>query len=245
MLYSYRRVSTDDQQLGPQAQADAIKRWGVCDTDFLDAGVSGSIPLCERPVGSKMIAMLQPGDTVIVSKLDRLFRSTADAAVTLDDWCKRDIKLVSLHEGFDMTTSMGKFMSSVMAAFAELERAMIRERTSAALQAKMARGEHHGAIPFGWNRANGKLVEHMVEQVVIRKARELKAAGLINYRVANYLNEHGYISKRGGQWTEKKVRMALAFDNRMRRIGVNNNPEVLHAATVNNPDRREPDQSEG
>ncbi len=241
MFHQYRRASTTEQQLGPQAQADVIGRWltnawqaGATDTvrDYLDAGVSGSIPLAERPDGAEMLASLNSGDTVIVAKLDRLFRSTADAATTLDDWCKRGIKFVSIHEGFDMTTSMGRFMASVMAAFAELERAMIRERTSAAIQRKIANGDHHGAIPYGWNRVKGKLSPRQDEQIVIAKIRELIDAKLTRSRVVDYLNTHNYYSKRGGLWTERKIYDTLDFDYRMRRIGVTLNPE---ATDVCNP----------
>lgn len=226
MRYSYRRVSTSRQELGPQAQADEIARWGAVDQDFCDLGVSGSIPIAERSEGAKLLSVLQDGDTVVVAKLDRLFRSVADAAITLDGWCKRDIKLVSLKESFDMTSPMGKFMSSVMAAFAELERAMIRERTSAALQAKLARGEHMGGIPYGWALVGGRLVEHPHEQNIIGMIRQWLSLGLKQHQVAEKLNRNGHVTKKGRVWTQESVSKALTSDAAVRKLGVSAiNPE--------------------
>src|SRR5438067_2366753 len=103
MSLAYRRCSTDDQQHGPKAQSDRIEAWArsqsmTIDQDFFDDGVSGSIPLADRPQGAVMLDALKrrAGERlVVVAKLDRLFRSVSDAALTLDAWSKAGIKLVA------------------------------------------------------------------------------------------------------------------------------------------------------
>jgi len=149
MIFSYRRCSLDDMHHGPAAQADRIEAWArnqnvLVERDFFDDGVSGSIPLAERPQGAVMLNALKKkaGERlVVVAKLDRLFRSVADAATTIDSWDKAGIKLVAIGENFDMGSPLGRAMAQLASVFAELERAMIRERTKAALASKKARGE--------------------------------------------------------------------------------------------------------
>ena len=67
---------------------------------------------------------------IVVAKIDRLFRSVADDAQSIVDFDKMGIELVAIAEGFDMTNPYGRAMAQMASVFAELERAMIRERTS-------------------------------------------------------------------------------------------------------------------
>src|SRR6185437_542026 len=108
---------------------------------------------------------------VIVAKLDRLFRSVADAASVIADFDKKGIELVAIAEGFDMTNPYGRAMAQMASVFAELERAMIRERTKSAMDVKRSRGERiSGHAPFGWDFSpNGYLVANAREQTVIAR----------------------------------------------------------------------------
>lgn len=207
MIYSYRRVSTEEQHNGPQAQADAIYRWRysanlpAIPVDFFDNGISGSVPLADRPQGAAMIAALTNGDTVVTAKLDRLFRSVANASATIDDWLKRDIKLVAIYENFDMSSPMGRAMAQMASVFAELERAMIRERTKAALQAKKARGAVLGSeAPYGLTLVNCGVVTNPAEQAVIDIIVQCREAGMKRSQIAAKLNKAGYKPRRGEQW---------------------------------------------
>jgi DNA invertase Pin-like site-specific DNA recombinase len=213
MIHAYRRVSKDEQTLGPQVQQEAILRWrgGRQEElrDWFDNGVSGGLALRDRPQGAEMLAALQPGDTMVTYKLDRAFRSTADAALTIDDWCRRGIVLVSLQEGFDLSSPYGRAMAQIMSAMAELERAMIRERTRAALQAKKARGERVGTVPYGWDSVGGKLVENPAEQAVIQDILSWYAAGLRMRRIAERLNERKVPAKKLGLWGVSSISAVL------------------------------------
>lgn len=222
MIYSYRRVSTTEQHNGPEAQIDAIRRYlsgnaslalAQPGADFFDDGVSGSVALSDRRQGAAMLRLLAPGDTVVILKLDRLFRSVADAALTMDEWCKRDIKLVSITEGFDMTTPYGKAMAHIMSAMAELERSMIGERTKAALAAKKARGERTGQVPYGSDLVDGLLVPNLVELTTIGVINEMSKAGVSSREIVRYLNQSNIHSKRGGKWHRRIVESVLSrFD---------------------------------
>lgn len=248
MIYSYRRVSTDEQLLGPQAQEDAIRRWlsgtmslalAQPDADFCDIGVSGSVPLASRPQGGELVCKLQPGDTIVIAKLDRMFRSVADAAVTLANWDKVGVKLVSIGEGFDMTNPYGRAMAQMASVFAELERALIASRTSAALQSKIARGDHHGGKPYGWDRSGGRLKENEAEQAVLHRMRLWRDLGLDQRHISERLNSEGVVTKKKRKWTQEKVCRALAVAERFRIIGLSPiNPE---ASNDNSPPARHPD----
>jgi DNA invertase Pin-like site-specific DNA recombinase len=223
MIFSYRRVSTDQQDLGAVAQADSIKRWVDSQNqtdrllagwkDFFDDGISGSVPISERPNGQAMCNALKSGDIVVCSRLDRLFRSVSDAATTMDDWAKKGITLVSIAENFDMTTPMGRAMCQMASVFAQLEREMIRSRTKAALAAKKARGECVGEVPYGhrrWLDNDGdRLIKEESEQSVIAQINTWKQDGNSASRIAMFLNALDIPAKKGGKWSATQVRRIL------------------------------------
>ena len=109
--FAYIRVSSDDQAdsgLGLEAQRQRITDYcrlkGLHLAEvFEDPGVSGGKPLASRPAGSQLLAAAYKSKAlVIVAKLNRLFRSVADAASVIADFDKKGIQLVALAEGFDM-----------------------------------------------------------------------------------------------------------------------------------------------
>lgn len=140
----YARVSRDDQNL--DMQKDALSAAG-CSLIFEDHGVSGA--RSSRPGLDAALSAVQTGDTLIVWKLDRLGRSTQHLLGLVTDLTARGIVFVSLRDSLTVAdTGLGKFFLTVLAAIAELERDMIRERTCESLAAKRRRGE-----PLGRRRA--------------------------------------------------------------------------------------------
>jgi DNA invertase Pin-like site-specific DNA recombinase len=146
----YVRVSSEEQAdsgLGLEAQRQRITAY--CDLKglhlvevFEDPGISGGKSLASRPAGSQLLATALKSKTpVFVAKLDRLFRSVADAANVIADFDKKGIQLVAIAESFDMGSPYGRAMAQMASVFAELERAMIRERTRSAMSVKRWRGE--------------------------------------------------------------------------------------------------------
>ena len=158
---SYIRVSSEEQAdsgLGLEAQRQRIAAYCTMKglhlaEEFEDPGISAGKPLASRPAGSKLLAAAKKSKAVVVvAKLDRLFRSVADAANVIDDFDKRGIQLVAIAESFDMTSPYGRAMAQMASVFAELERAMIRERTRSAMSVKRSRGQRiNGHAPCGWD----------------------------------------------------------------------------------------------
>ena len=142
MKYGYARVSTDDQN--PALQLAALKKAG-CRTIFKDEGVSGTIS--NRPALSRCIKKLEPGDTLIVWKLDRLGRSLRDLILLLDDLKHRGVKFRSVTEAIDTDTPTGRAMWMMIGLLAELERSLIIERTREGVRVARANGVKFGRKP--------------------------------------------------------------------------------------------------
>ena len=216
----YIRVSSEEQAdsgLGLEAQRQriaaycAMKGLRLAEV-FADPGISGGKHLASRPAGSQLLAAALKSKTpVIVAKLDRLFRSVADAANVIADFDKKGIQLVAIAESFDMGSPYGRAMAQMASVFAELERAMIRERTRSAMSVKRARGERiSGHAPFGWDVARGgRLVRNAREQEVIARVRRLRAQGLSYRGIATRLDHEGIRPKRGKRWIHTTVKSIL------------------------------------
>jgi DNA invertase Pin-like site-specific DNA recombinase len=138
MKYGYARVSTLDQNL--DMQIDALNRVG-CDRIYQEK-VSGKKD--DRPELSRCLDALRPGDSLVVYKLDRLGRSTFKLLELTSEFEKNGIDFISIVDGIDTTTPVGRFFFRTMASIAELERDIIVERTQAGLQAARARGRIGG-----------------------------------------------------------------------------------------------------
>ena len=142
MKVGYVRVSTFDQNL--ERQIDELKKHG-CETIFQDkcSGLKSS-----RPEFDKMLKYnLRDGDQLVVLELFRLGRSLLDLIKVLDELKKRDITIITLKEGINTSTSMGKAMFQMAGIFAEIERDYIIERTKSGLKAAHARGRRGGRKP--------------------------------------------------------------------------------------------------
>jgi putative DNA-invertase from lambdoid prophage Rac len=146
--------------------------WGLMHGLQLDAvvveeGVSGSVPVAERPAGGPLFARLQAGDVVIAPKLDRLFRSALDALQTVEALKARGVALHLLDLGGDISgNGLSKLFLTIAAAFAEAERDRIRERVGQVKADQKARGRYlGGARPFGFTIGDdGALIEDEREQ---------------------------------------------------------------------------------
>ncbi len=139
MLIGYARISTHDQTLN--LQMDALKSAG-CEKVFTDEGISGS--KTDRPGLNEALEYARSGDTITVWRLDRLGRSLPHLIQVVNALADRGVEFKSLKETIDTSTAGGKLVFHVMAAMAEFERDLIRERTNAGLAAAKARGRNGG-----------------------------------------------------------------------------------------------------
>ena len=138
MLIGYARISTHDQTLA--LQKDALEKAG-CEKIFTDT-VSGT--KAERKGLSEALSQLRSGDTLVVWRLDRLGRSLRHLIDTITKLADRGVGFKSLTENIDTTTSGGKLVFHIFGALAEFEREIIRERTTAGLDAARSRGKVGG-----------------------------------------------------------------------------------------------------
>jgi DNA invertase Pin-like site-specific DNA recombinase len=142
MLVGYMRVSLADDRQSVDLQRDALLAAGVDDRHLYSDKASGARD--DRPGLKACLAYLKAGDTLVVWKLDRLARSIRQLIETVEDLEQRKIGLRSLTEAIDTTTPGGRLVFHVFAALAEFERSVIRERTTAGLEAACARGRKGG-----------------------------------------------------------------------------------------------------
>ena len=138
-VYGYARVSTDGQTLAAQ---DAALHAAGCAKVYAEK-VSGAVT--DRKALAKALSVLKEGDTLIVTRLDRLARSTRDLLNTLDTIAKKGAGFKSLADAWaDTTTPHGRLMLTVLGGLAEFERELIRARTGEGRARAKARGVHMG-----------------------------------------------------------------------------------------------------
>jgi DNA invertase Pin-like site-specific DNA recombinase len=202
-IYGYARVSTSRQaDEGESLEVQQRQIEGYChmhalalDAVFVERGVSGSLPVTERPQGAALWGRLQRGDTVIAAKLDRLFRSALDALQTVERFKQFGISLVLLDLGGDISANgLSKLFLTIAAAFAEAERDRIRERVAGTKADQKARGRYLGGkVPFGKQvGVNGELVDVPAEQAAIVKMQTMRQSGASLRTIADAMQAAGF-----------------------------------------------------
>ena len=156
MMVGYARVSTDGQSL--EAQQAALKAAGA-ERIFAEK-VSGAVT--DRKALAKALAGLQTGDILLVTRLDRLARSTRDLLNILDAISKAGAKFKSLADAWaDTTTPHGELMITILAGLATFERHLIRARTDEGRKRAQSRGVRFGR-PI-------KLTRYQIEEALARR----------------------------------------------------------------------------
>ncbi len=133
-VYLYCRVSTEGQTVEPQLLQSMARFPGAIIRAETASGIK------ERPVLEALTAELAEGDTLVVAALDRLGRRTIDILSRLEQLLARGVRVESLREGPVSNGATGKFLVSIMASFAEMERTLISERTKQALASLKTNG---------------------------------------------------------------------------------------------------------
>jgi putative DNA-invertase from lambdoid prophage Rac len=143
-VFAYGRVSTKDQTTENQRQE--IERAGyVVEYWFADEGVSGKTSASQRPQFKALLGQIRNGETLVVSKLDRLGRDAHDVGATIKALAARKIEVIVLQLGkLDLTSPPGKLMLNMLAAVAEMERDLLVERTQAGLARAKSEGKTLG-----------------------------------------------------------------------------------------------------
>ncbi len=216
----YLRVSTDEQtdsRAGLNAQLDScrayIGRNGAGQAEiFSDEGISGAAGIEKRPGLLQAIAALEKGDALLVSKRDRMGRDPIVTAMIESAISRKGARVVSAAgEGTDGNTPSDVLMRRMIDAFAEYERLIIKARTSSALQAKKARKERVGSIPYGYNITEDgiHLEENPAEQEVIAEIRRLRAAGLNLLAICRELDRQGFTTRTCKSFRAEQIKRIL------------------------------------
>lgn len=187
--FGYCRVSTamqadTGQSLDVQERAIsgyAMMHGFTVTKTFTERGISGSKPLATRPEGKALLAALRPGDCVIITALDRAFRSALDALATLQDMRKRHIALHVTGLGGNVSNgnTTAELLFGVLAHVAEFERALTCERVRGIKADQRNRSRYLGGkVPFGFSVGiEGQLVPMPEQQAAIRRMKQLKGKG--------------------------------------------------------------------
>ncbi|WP_342627813.1 recombinase family protein [Nguyenibacter vanlangensis] len=165
MRYGYARVSTLKQSVGSQ-MPDLTAHGVEAENVFSDVGVSGSTNALDRPGFAAMVAMLNHGDEIVVTKIDRLGRSVADVLRTLDHLDSLGVEVLVIQLGGKISGPLGRLLRTVLAAVGEFERDLITERINAGLENARRHGTKSGKA-IGRPRRSGRAVDlalRLVEQ---------------------------------------------------------------------------------
>ena len=155
LLVGYARCSTDAQDL--TAQRDGLARLGVDrERIYVDHGLTGTNR--ERPGLREALAACRAGDTLVVTKLDRLARSLPDARAIAEELTLRQVSLNLGGSVYDPTDPVGRLLFNVLAMVAEFESDLIRLRTREGMQVARAKGHLRGKQPKLSSRQEAHLV---------------------------------------------------------------------------------------
>jgi len=222
----YTRVSTEEQVkegVSLDAQEERLTAYATAQNIDLvhiirEEGISGTIPLADRPGGADLLQMVgkdKKVQHVIALKLDRLFRDASDCLMQTKVWDKAGIGLHLLDMGgqsINTASAMGRMFLTMSAGFAELERNLISERTAAAMLYKKSRLEAYSPTPLGYERIGDRIHLLEKEQRVVRDIYALRKNGATLRDIAATLNRKQIPTKQGKRWHGSTVNSILKND---------------------------------
>lgn len=195
-IIAYLRISTDKQDEASQRQiiADSLKGEPLALFEWVADTASGGTPWQSRAIAGAL-ASLSAGDTLIVSEISRIARSTVGVLTFLQAAAEKGVTVIAVKSGIRLDGSTAsKIVVTVLAMAAEIERDLLRERTKAALDARKARG-----LPVG--RQSGALGKRNKLNGRMAEIQPLLAAGVAQAAIARVLGVsrqtlHTYLSNR-------------------------------------------------
>ena len=216
---SYIRVSTSEQATKGHSidtQKENIEKYceyyGIeLHEIYIDAGVTSGKRLGQREQGKKLLEKIESGqvENLIVAKLDRLFRNTLETLKFIE---LIESKKVTLHvldlggQTVDTKSATGRLFLTMVAGMAEMERGLIRERTTAVIGNLRKNRKVFNHPPYGFDVEGKNLKENFEEQKVIQYIYHAKYKFYLSAtEIAKRLNAQNIKSKRGGRWSAKTI----------------------------------------
>jgi len=191
-IYSYFRtseleVTLEQDQLDTILESEVLsiqtyclgRRWFLTET-LRDSNCSWSLEFHNRENGKKLMGILQPGDVVVCSKLERIVSSSQEAVKLIRDFKEKSTQLHVIELGHDITSSESNVNFEMIAeVFSSLEKRKSAERIRGVKQRQRQQGRYlGGSRPFGYMiHENGRLIENPMEQRVLKKIMDLKKEG--------------------------------------------------------------------
>lgn len=164
MKYGYCRVSSNGQDL--QGQIRSLQEEG-CEVIYSEKFTGTKM---DRPEFQRLLSIIEEGDTLVVTKLDRFARSTGEAINTIKGLFEKNVRLYVLNLGVVENTGTGRLLFNVLSAFAEFERDMIVERTQEGKAIARLREDFREGRPKTYTR---KQIAHALELLKTRSYREV------------------------------------------------------------------------
>jgi site-specific DNA recombinase len=199
--------------ISPDVQREKVTRWAQAnDVEIVQwwEEIDQSGAKLERPMFQEALARCERGETggIVVAKLDRFARSAVDALESIRRLNAAGARLVSVEDGFDGSTPMGRFAIGILTMIAELELERIKESWATAITRAVDRGIHISSRPpTGYERdENKRLVPVEPAASAVKEVFRRRALGASWVKLAQYLDEQGIITPRGNvHWSKVGV----------------------------------------
>lgn len=215
----YVRVSTDRQDLGPEAQRAHITAWaersGVAVVSWCEDRSSGALEMADRPGLVEALALVTThrAGVLVVARRDRLARDVGIAIAIERATARAGARVVSADGVANGSEPSEAFIRTMLDAAASYERELIRARTRSALAVKKKRGERVSRwAPYGWafDPTGKRLVPHPREHQVVALVRSLRADGFSFRAILEVLAEHQVTSRSGRPFHLRTLQRLLA-----------------------------------
>lgn len=230
MNRGYLRVSTLEQA-GQKRGKKRVPRAGVSfqtQQAHIKDYLKGEPVRFYRDIGSgrngnrkalqKLLAEVEPGDIVLVYKLDRIFRSTLKFYKTLELFRKRKIGFISVSQGIKFgsdSSSTDKLIINILAAVAEWESEIISERTRETMAVARLNGVAIGSTPYGFDRRGKRLVENPQEKEAVQKMKKKRAQGWSFDKIAEWCNSSLIPPKNGKKFYGATINSVLRREEKI------------------------------
>lgn len=241
----YVRVSTEEQaQEGYSIRAQEqklkdyarIKDWGVYNI-YADEGISGK-NIVERPAINSLIDDIKNGkvNNVLVFKIDRLTRNTADLITLINLFNEYDCAFNSLSESIDTKTASGRMFVKIIGIFAEFERENIIERTKIGFERKVREGYTLATrVPsYGYDRKIGEKVQTINEKeaIIVREVFDMFTNQHLSFlEISDILNERKIPTKENAVWHSRTIKNMLTNCNYVGKVRYATRDEKRHFET--------------
>jgi len=212
MKFFYGRQSTNQQQFSEELQLNEVEmKFGNMDKIFFDKGISGGAPIEKRPALLECLEEIKKGDTIYIYSFSRIARDTFLHLFIEKQCAVKGVTIISAsEEGANGSSPEKILMRTLMGAFAEYERQVIKSRIRAAKATMRKNGQFQGGKrQFGFQIVDGKMLEDEAEQMAIDQMIAWKKEGSTIKDVSNRLNALLIPSATGGKWHYETTRRVL------------------------------------